>query len=64
MVARLAAGAGLAAIDALREHDEGVAFVAARPPGHHALRDRAMGFCLLNNVAVAARRSPPPASVC
>jgi acetoin utilization deacetylase AcuC-like enzyme len=31
-----------------------VGFVAARPPGHHALRDRAMGFCLLNNVAVAA----------
>ncbi|MDQ1361108.1 MAG: hypothetical protein QOJ44_1485 [Acidimicrobiaceae bacterium] len=54
MVARQAAGAGLAAIDALREHDAGVAFVVARPPGHHALRDRAMGFCLLNNVAVAA----------
>jgi acetoin utilization deacetylase AcuC-like enzyme len=54
MVARQAAGAGLAAIDALREHDDGVAFVVARPPGHHALRDRAMGFCLLNNVAVAA----------
>jgi acetoin utilization deacetylase AcuC-like enzyme len=31
-----------------------VAFVVARPPGHHALADRAMGFCLLNNVAVAA----------
>ncbi len=31
-----------------------MAFVVVRPPGHHALRDRAMGFCLLNNIAVAA----------
>jgi acetoin utilization deacetylase AcuC-like enzyme len=52
--ARGAAGAGLAAIEALRQADDGVAFVAARPPGHHALSSRAMGFCLLNNVAVAA----------
>jgi acetoin utilization deacetylase AcuC-like enzyme len=49
-----AAGAGLAAIDELRRRPDGVAFVVARPPGHHALRDRSMGFCLLNNVAVAA----------
>jgi acetoin utilization deacetylase AcuC-like enzyme len=49
-----AAGAGLAAIDALRQHDQGVGFVVARPPGHHATADRAMGFCLLNNIAVAA----------
>jgi acetoin utilization deacetylase AcuC-like enzyme len=53
-VARMAAGAGIAAVDALRKVDAGVAFVATRPPGHHALGDRAMGFCLLNNVAVAA----------
>jgi acetoin utilization deacetylase AcuC-like enzyme len=52
--ARMAAGGGLVAIDALRARGSGVAFVAARPPGHHALADRAMGFCLLNNVAVAA----------
>ena len=52
--ARRAAGAGLAAIAALEEEGEGVAFVPVRPPGHHAERDRAMGFCLLNNVAVAA----------
>jgi acetoin utilization deacetylase AcuC-like enzyme len=49
-----AAGTGLAAIDALEARGEGVAFVVARPPGHHAERDRGMGFCLLNNVAVTA----------
>jgi len=52
--ARAAVGAGLAAVDALAAAGEGVAFVAARPPGHHAPGDRAMGFCLLNNIAVAA----------
>ncbi len=54
--ARRAAGAGLAAVDALATGAGDVAFVAARPPGHHAPADRAMGFCLLNNVAVAAAR--------
>jgi acetoin utilization deacetylase AcuC-like enzyme len=49
-----AAGAGLAAIDALRAAGEGAAFVVARPPGHHATANRGMGFCLINNVAVAA----------
>lgn len=49
-----AAGAGLAAIEALESRGEGVAFVAARPPGHHAGREGGMGFCLLNSVAVAA----------
>jgi acetoin utilization deacetylase AcuC-like enzyme len=50
----LAAGSGLVAVDALRDGDADAAFVATRPPGHHAPRDRAMGFCLINNVAVAS----------
>jgi acetoin utilization deacetylase AcuC-like enzyme len=49
-----AAGAGIAALDALEQQGDGVAFVAVRPPGHHARADQAMGFCLLNNIAVAA----------
>jgi acetoin utilization deacetylase AcuC-like enzyme len=53
-IAQYAAGAGIAVIDQLRQSEDAIGFVAARPPGHHALRDRAMGFCLLNNVAVAA----------
>ncbi len=54
MAARRAAGAGLAALSELERRGEGVAFVPVRPPGHHASADRAMGFCLVNNVAVAA----------
>ena len=49
-----AVGAVLDAVDALQEGTCDLAFAAGRPPGHHAVRDRAMGFCLLNNVAVAA----------
>ena len=52
--ALLAAGAVLGAIEALRHGTAAAAFVAARPPGHHALPDQPMGFCLLNNVAVGA----------
>ncbi|HVA09732.1 MAG TPA: histone deacetylase [Acidimicrobiales bacterium] len=52
--ARRAAGAGLEAVAALERLGAGIAFVPVRPPGHHAEADRAMGFCLLNNVAVSA----------
>jgi acetoin utilization deacetylase AcuC-like enzyme len=50
------AGAGYAAVEALRADDADTAFVAMRPPGHHAERARAMGFCLFNNVAITAAR--------
>ncbi len=49
-----AAGAGAAAVRSLRSDSADVAFLAMRPPGHHAERGQAMGFCLLNNVAVTA----------
>ena len=49
-----AAGAVVAAVDAVLGADGGQAFCAVRPPGHHATPDRAMGFCLFNNVAVGA----------
>jgi acetoin utilization deacetylase AcuC-like enzyme len=51
------AGGAVAMVDALLERTTGSAFSGTRPPGHHALPDRAMGFCLLNNVAIAARRA-------
>ncbi len=49
-----AAGAPLAAIEALDNGEGTSAFCAVRPPGHHATPTRAMGFCIVNNVAVAA----------
>jgi len=49
------AGAGCQAIDLLIEGKARNVFVPVRPPGHHATAERSMGFCLFNNVAVAAR---------
>jgi len=52
--ARLAAGAAVGAVEAVWSGGARNAFVWARPPGHHAEQAAAMGFCLLNNVAIAA----------
>jgi len=52
--ARAAAGCVLDAVDRALDGRSPRSFCAVRPPGHHALRDRAMGFCLFGNVAVAA----------
>jgi len=53
--ARRAAGGGLTVLDAMMAGRVRNGFCAVRPPGHHAERDRAMGFCLFNNIAVTAR---------
>jgi acetoin utilization deacetylase AcuC-like enzyme len=55
--ARRAAGAAVAATDAVIDGEVDNAFCAVRPPGHHATRNQAMGFCFFNNVAVAARHA-------
>ena len=52
-----AAGAAVAATDAVLDGSAENAFCSVRPPGHHATRDAAMGFCFMNNVAVAARHA-------
>jgi len=54
-VATLASGAGMAGVDAVMSQASATAFALVRPPGHHATRDRGMGFCLTNHIAVAAR---------
>lgn len=52
-----AAGAAVAATDSVLAGEMANAFCAVRPPGHHACREQAMGFCFFNNVAIAARHA-------
>lgn len=54
-IALLAVGGVMAAVDAVMGKKVKNAFCALRPPGHHAERDKAMGFCIFNNVAVACK---------
>ncbi len=54
-VARVAAGAPITAIDAMMRGEINNAYCLVRPPGHHAVPEAALGFCIFNNVAVAAR---------
>ncbi len=56
-IAKLAAGAACEAVERVAAGDDTRAVCLIRPPGHHALADRAMGFCLMNNVAIAARHA-------
>ncbi|MFN3899052.1 MAG: histone deacetylase family protein [Alishewanella aestuarii] len=52
-----AAGSGINAVDQVMKGSNEQAFCAVRPPGHHATREQAMGFCLLNNIAIAAEHA-------
>ncbi|GMF21703.1 unnamed protein product [Phytophthora fragariaefolia] len=54
-IARLSVGGVLAAADAVMDGRVESAYALTRPPGHHAVKDRGMGFCLLNNVAITAQ---------
>jgi acetoin utilization deacetylase AcuC-like enzyme len=56
-IARLAVGGVLAAVDAVMTGRVSSAYALVRPPGHHAMADRGMGFCIFNNVVVAARHA-------
>ncbi len=54
-VAHYAAGAGIKALDEIKNGLSNLAFCAVRPPGHHATKSNSMGFCLFNNIAIAAK---------
>ncbi|HRE48751.1 MAG TPA: histone deacetylase [Aggregatilineales bacterium] len=56
-LARLSAGAALRGVDAILSGEAHNGYAAARPPGHHAVPDMAMGFCLLANISLAARHA-------
>jgi len=56
-VARLAAGGTIAAVDAVLDGVVDAAYALVRPPGHHAMADEGMGFCVFNNAVVAARQA-------
>jgi len=56
-IAALAAGGAIAAVDAVLTGTVQNAYALVRPPGHHATPDRGMGFCIFNNVAIAARHA-------
>ncbi len=62
-IARLAAGGCVELVRATLDGEVDAGFAFPRPPGHHAERDRAMGFCLINNVAVAAAWAAAEAKV-
>lgn len=56
-IALLAAGGVMAAVDAVVSGDVSRAFALVRPPGHHAMSDMGMGFCVFNNIVIAARHA-------
>jgi acetoin utilization deacetylase AcuC-like enzyme len=56
-VARLAAGGTIAAVDAVMQGEVTASYALVRPPGHHAMADEGMGYCVFNNAVVAARQA-------
>ena len=56
-IARLAAGGTIAAVDAVMSGAVDAAYALVRPPGHHAMADEGMGFCVFNNAVIAARQA-------